>query len=321
MNKQTDLAGLYGPLERRGLSWGAVFGGVISSTAAGVLLSLLGTSLGLAIFKADPDSLMVLGLKSMIWFVVSGTIAMFICGWISSYFARTSSPLKGALHGLVAWSLATLLGLFIVGSGLGALVSGAGQLIGETLTISGQAMSEAGPKILQAAGGGATSLIKSQQEEIKSMLEPVKKTIQDGANTGKKSASDTMDALLNPSSQASNKLSEAVKDYFGASSDEKKEQLRQAVINQLAENTNLTTDQAAKVVDQWKERYDKATEKLKEKVQQAKEKAQEVAEDASTQLSKAAFAAFLTLLIGASASVAGAYMAVRRDPDQTTKTK
>ena len=295
------------------LRWAAVLGGVFGSMGIGVLLALLGLGLGLAVFKANASAVGALSIGSVIWFVISGVIAMFVCGWIAGIFARTRCLLKGILHGLLAWSLATLIGVAVVNTGVGVLVVGAGQVIGRTLSIAGQGFAAAVPKVAQ----GVNLIAQGQGKQIKSMGKQINQLLLNqtgGMNSPKgqvPSTDDWMNAVLNPQSELQGNIIQAFKAYIVNTDPSQQAKLRQAVVDQLTKNTNLTQDQAGQVVDKWQKQYQQLTQQLKAKAAQAKQKAQAAAEQASTQLSKAAFFSFFVLLLGACATVLGSWLGVR----------
>lgn len=311
-NEQTDYCS---STANKTLLWSAVFGGVLSSVGVGILLSLLG--FGLALFKADTDTLAMLGTGTVVWIVVSGLIAMFTCGWVASYCAKTCCLLRGSLHGLLAWALATVLGLAVINSGVGMLVSGAGQLIGKTLSVAGNSLSVEAQKAL--AGVGLVS--EGQTKQLKDMMKQVGQLLKQEAQqkSGIASSDDVVDAVLNPNSEVSANIKTALQDYLSNTDQGRTDALRQAVVEQLVKHTRLNKEQAVQVVNQWQQRYQKATETLQRKAKEAQAKAKEMAEAASTQLSKAAFAAFFTLLLGALVAVAGAAVAVRGRRYQKTE--
>ncbi len=95
-----------GPIKR--ISWAAVFGGVILAMVVQVLLSMLGTGIGLS--ALDPlqaqgtPSVGAFGIGAAIWWVISSLVALFIGGWVAGHLAGVPRSLDGALHGLLAWA-------------------------------------------------------------------------------------------------------------------------------------------------------------------------------------------------------------------------
>ncbi|GAB0118334.1 hypothetical protein [Acidisoma sp. 7E03] len=134
---------------RPGLSWSAVFGGAAVATAVTVMLTALGSGIGLA--SVSP---MAHDNPSAVTFTVGAAIWLIIVQWIASFFggylAGRLRPSLGGVHrdevtfrdtasGFVAWAVAALFAL-------GLLVSGAGSVIGSV-----------GQAVTAAAGGAQTT--------------------------------------------------------------------------------------------------------------------------------------------------------------------
>ncbi|MBA3659522.1 MAG: hypothetical protein H0W67_07990 [Gemmatimonadales bacterium] len=114
------------------LSWGAVFAGLVVATALQVVLTLLGTAIGLAAW--DPgDSARGLGIGAGIWAIVSILISLFVGGSTTGRLAGILTRKDGALHGVLLWGLSTILTLWLLASGVSALAGGAFRLAGGAL--------------------------------------------------------------------------------------------------------------------------------------------------------------------------------------------
>lgn len=116
------------PMERPGpfpwlkkASWGAIFAGTFMALVSQVTLSVLGAAVGLSSVDLTRQGLRHLGVGTMIWWIISAIIAMFIGGWVAGRLANTASRVDNALHGLVAWALTVVVSLVLLGGTLGAL--------------------------------------------------------------------------------------------------------------------------------------------------------------------------------------------------------
>jgi hypothetical protein len=93
------------------LRWGAIFGGAFAALAIWLLLYALGLALGLSTIDPDrPYTLQRTGLFTGIWGLATPLVALFIGGLVASRGAGVVDRGGGALHGLVVWSFATVLG-------------------------------------------------------------------------------------------------------------------------------------------------------------------------------------------------------------------
>jgi hypothetical protein len=112
---------------RSRISWGALFAGVFAGLAALVLLTLLGTALGLTWSEHTSRGEYVAS-GAAIWAAITGLIALFFGGFITSLCTAGESRLESVLYGIVLWGLtfACVAGIsfagarFAVGGALGA---------------------------------------------------------------------------------------------------------------------------------------------------------------------------------------------------------
>jgi hypothetical protein len=110
------------------ISWSAVFAGLILTLVTQLLLSLLGTGIGLS--TVDPATGETPGTETLsiaagIWWTISSFIALFIGGWAAAYLAGIPGRTEGIIHGLLTWGLATLLLVSLIGTAVGTLIGGA----------------------------------------------------------------------------------------------------------------------------------------------------------------------------------------------------
>jgi hypothetical protein len=152
------------------LRWGAIFGGAIAALAMWLLLYALGLALGLSTIDPNrPDTVRSSGLFTGIWGLVTPLVALFVGGLVASRGAGTIDRASGALHGLVVWSFATVLGAWglttiatsalsgIASMGKGAVTASAdtiarGGEVSETLPVDEQTGERAKETAIAAAG-------------------------------------------------------------------------------------------------------------------------------------------------------------------------
>ena len=111
------------------ISWGSIFAGAVVSLAIQLVLTLIGTAIGLATLNpatGDSPSGTSLGIGAAVWLVVSSLIALFAGGYVAG---RLGGTFNGWLHGLATWATvttATLILLATAAGGLAGAVSGLG---------------------------------------------------------------------------------------------------------------------------------------------------------------------------------------------------
>ncbi|GJH04560.1 hypothetical protein [Paraburkholderia terrae] len=126
------------------VSWGSVIAGVILSLTVYLILTVLGTAIGMSAFASLSryNPLEGYGFGSGAYLIVMTVIAVFT----GAYFAGRCAPVLGWLHGLLAWAVMILLMVYGATSLFGSAVSVAGSVASTGATIdaakagTGQAM-------------------------------------------------------------------------------------------------------------------------------------------------------------------------------------
>jgi hypothetical protein len=140
-----------------------VFTGVILSLIVYLILTVLGTAIGMSAFAplSRYNPLDGYGFGSGAYLIVMTVIAVFV----GAYFAGRCAPVLGWLHGLLAWAVMILLVVYGATSLFGAAVGAAGSVastaatVGATADRSGAENTVAGAltQRLQGAGASATA--------------------------------------------------------------------------------------------------------------------------------------------------------------------
>ena len=97
-----------------------------------VLLGLLGVAVGATITDPvgqDTPSARAMGIGAGLWWIVSGILALLAGGWATGRLAGLRRRWEAPLHGLVTWAITATAMLFLMGSALGSVVSGAFRLV------------------------------------------------------------------------------------------------------------------------------------------------------------------------------------------------
>jgi hypothetical protein len=137
------------------ISWGAVFGGLAAGMATFFLLALFGIAAGFT--AIDPTAAEPVGRVPTfagIWTGFSMLLGAFVGAYVAARMSGMSRRSDGLLHGFVAWGVSTLFFVYLVTTGIGALLGG-------TFAVLGQGVQAAAG----AAGGVATSPTAQQQME------------------------------------------------------------------------------------------------------------------------------------------------------------
>jgi len=278
------------------VSWGPIIAGAFAASTLTFMLMLLGSGLGLAMVSPWSGS----G-ASLTTFAVSGAIWLIVVQWLSSgvggYLAgrlRTKWVgvhtdevyFRDTAHGFLAWALATLLVVGVLGSALSAVL-GSGVQAASTVA-SGAAM---GASAGASANAGSASADNATSYLVDSLFRPADTTKLAAANPESDAAAVGQASRILIASAAAGEISADDKTYLS--------QL-------VAARTGLSEADAKARVDA-----------LVAKVEDAKVKAKQAADTARKGSATFALLGALSLVIGAFiASAAAALGGRQRDEEE-----
>ena len=99
------------------MRWSAIFGGLAVGLATSMLLTLLGTSVGLSLFDVgDPVSGNKFPIAASVWNTVSMVLSAFIGGYVAARGSGLKRNTDGILHAAVAWGMTMLIAVFMASS-------------------------------------------------------------------------------------------------------------------------------------------------------------------------------------------------------------
>ena len=140
------------------ISWSAVLAGAVVALAIHSALSILGIGIGLNAVDPQNHKHPIKGVPTMllIWMFVAGLISLFAGGYLSGRMSGTA-VYDSTIHGVITWSLATVVLAVLAGTSAGYLIGGTFRLLGAGVSavgsVAGGAMSAAG----HVAGGAASA--------------------------------------------------------------------------------------------------------------------------------------------------------------------
>lgn len=278
------------------ISWGPVVAGAFAASTLTLILMLLGSGIGLTMvspWSGESAGLTTVAVSTAVWLVVvqwlSSALGGYLTGrlrtkWVGIHTNETY--FRDTAHGFLAWALATLLVVFVLGSAMTAAV-GTGVQAASNVA-SGAAMGASGGATANADGTEASSMTGYFVDSMFRPTDPARL-----AAPGPEGAADA-------SAQATRILVASA--AAGEISDEDKTYLAQLV----AARTGLSQDDATARVDA-----------VLARAQEAKVQAQEAADAARKAGATFALLGALSLIIGAFiASVAAAIGGQQRDDDE-----
>jgi hypothetical protein len=259
------------------VSWASVFAGVAVALAVQVLLGMLGTGIGMStidpLHAGGTPSASALSIGAGLWWSVSSFIALVLGGWIAAQASGYLRHFDGLLHGLLVWALATLITIYVLGSAISSVASGAGSV----LTASAHGIAE--PK-------SSALLWDDIKEEAKALLSLQQANTPSGStraiHAGSRSAMLDLEFNL------------ALEQFLTTDKLDVKKTNHTKLINLLMARTGMSVDEATNRVNSWEQVY-----------QQAKQKAREAADNAAKAASWLALWGFFMIVLSAIAGAVG----------------
>lgn len=297
------------------ISWGAIFAGVVMALVTQLAFSLLGLGLGASAFNPyDGHSAGNWGIGTALYTLLSVLISLYVGGHVAGRLAGFPRKQDGMLHGLVAFGLTTLIGFYLLTSGLGQVIGGAGSLVSSVVNAAGKGAASAAPGLVDSAkqklqeGGADLSAIQDQVDQLlretgKPQLQP--ENLQNRAQGAVDQAQNT---AQNPAD-----LKDMVSRVFGQNGDVVKAADRDALINVIMSRTGKSRPEAEQIVNSYQQTFQHAKEKAQQLADEAKAKAMEAADAARKGAAQGALASTAALLLGALAAGLGGRVGTPRE--------
>ena len=272
------------------VSWGAILAGVAIALTVQFVLSLLGTGIGISTIDplqtGETPSAKAFSTGAALWWVVSFFFSLAIGGAIASHLAGFTTRLDGILHGLATWAVATLLGLYLVTSGIGSVISGAVNATGSVFQGIATGTVVAAPSVADKS----KEVLSDSDISWDSVKNQVQAAItQKPANGQLLPREDVMGSIRNLFNKSD---SATVED-------------RQAVIDIMVRNSNLSPEEADKKLSELETNYQAAAEMVKQKAEKAKDEAKVAADKTAKVVSQLAILAFFSFILSAVAAALG----------------
>ena len=306
------------------VSWGAIFAGGVITLVTQLLLSILGLGIGASTINpaSEQNPASGFGTGAGIWFALTTLISLFAGGWVAGRLAGIPRATDSSLHGLLTWSLATLLLFYLLTTTIGSLIGGTFRVLGSGLSMAGTAAAASAPAIAGAAqdqmqkSGIDMSSIRSEIE--KTLRQTGKPELQPGAiqneanvavNQVQNAAGDAASDPANSDTAVSallDRISKSGEKTFNAAD-------REALVNIVMARTGKSRPEAEATVASYQQTYEKAQVQYEQTKAQAEQKAREVGQKTADGVASAALWASLALLLSGLAAAVGGYLATPKD--------
>lgn len=308
----------------RRISWGAVFAGTVLALVLQLSLSLLGLGIGLGTIDPlqEQNPMSGIGTGAIIWWVVSMLVSLYLGATVASRLAGMPRPTDGLLHGLLTWSLVTLLTFYLLTTAVGRIIGGVTGVAGRALTGVGQGIAAVAPQAGQAAKDELQRQgidLDNIKQEARQLLRQTGKPALNPDNLENQARAASRDARTEArqSARNPNMADENFDDLIdrltsraetiGNAAD------RDAAVNVVMNRTGKSRAESEQIVDNWIAAGKQVQAKYEQAKVQAEAKARELGDDAAEGLSKAALLAALGLGLGAAAAAFGGWKATPHD--------
>ncbi|HEX2921229.1 MAG TPA: hypothetical protein VHO50_08705 [Bacteroidales bacterium] len=257
------------------VSWAAVFGGTLIMLITLMLLSLLGIGIGIGSINPLDEARPMegVGTGALIWWVISNLLAVFTGAYTASKLTNLSYRSSGLLHGILSWSLFTIISFTLMTTAIGGIISGIGGTVSKSLSAVGKGVSEIAPLAKQV-----------DTDRINRMIQDA--LSQNNENTGMGSSAEGQEFDLD--------MMAVVQEVFIQDGKINTNVDRQQVVNAVADNSSLSRQDAERAADVIIQQY----QEMQPQLQQLKVKAQETGQEVADVVSKAAIWAFVALVLG-----------------------
>ena len=326
MKKFTNLNS-YEAEPRKGVSWRAIFAGTITVLSVLLVLNLIGLSIGLGSIDPTEESnpLNGIGTGTIIWWILSNLIALFIGGFVAARVGVSFATNSGIVQGIMTWALYTIISAWLLTSAVGSIISGVGSVVGGVLTSAKDVVAEqVGPVVNKQLENVDISLDESKKE-FYALLEDTDKENLDPDELEEKADNVTSDAEDEGQDAAKSpgQIDAEVEEIFGNAKNEFEgtfEALdKEALVNILMERTDMSESEAEETVDNYVASYENLREKSEEFLEKTKEQANETSEDVAEAVAGAAIYLAIALILGAIVAAAGGFLGVKNLRDDYEK--
>lgn len=303
------------------ISWRSIFAGLVTFIALSILFSLIGSAIGFGVTDfTSSNPLDGVGMGLIIWIIVALVISLAAAGYIAGLTANRS----GFIHGFLTWAISVVVMFWLMASAvnmafgaLGNVLGFGGQVVGDTVGTAVDTVSSLSQDAFDAIAGEVNIDTDELQQSVTDVLEDteieqlqpdylegqMQATIDDITNAGYAVVVDGEDLQTQVDEVVAN-IQERV-DAIGQELDE------DALAEAVANNTELTEQEAEEAVANIQEAYGNATEQatqalenaqdavadLQVQAQQAIDEAAVVAEDVSNETSKYSIYIFIGLIL------------------------
>lgn len=256
------------------LSWRAIIAGAIAAIAIHLLLTTLGFAIGMDLIPESGAQSLAIG--AGLWWLISGSIALFCGGWIAGHTNRSIERKDAMLQGFLQWGVVTGISALLVTSALGSLLGGALQLTGQ--------IGQAAGATVQAVIPQNVTLPGSQQVPWQRVERQIKQLI---------------DSYAPQSVEDGNVQFVNLARTFLTSSESERQERREELLATLRQDLGITEAESQQLIQELEQTWQRTQQEISQVWQQTQETVVEAAGTTAETTSTAAWWTFASLLLGA----------------------
>lgn len=300
-------AGLPGTSAISRVRWGAVLAGLAVTLALQFVLYLVGLALGLGAYDVG-DRAKPFGIGAAVWLLLVPLVALFIGGMTTGRLAGVIERKDGFLHGVLTWSLATLVGVWLLSNGIGAVAGNtfrlAGNVVGATATVAGQGIAAATSAAASQVSGGDLDLASLRRE----VDEALRQTGDPSLRTDSLQADARQAQQVARGGASNEQLTTELGDLIRDRADNLD---RQDLVNVIAARTELSQAEAERLADRVQSFASRARSQVGEQVAEVRTSAGEVVDEGASNVAGGIWLALLALGLSLAAAVFGTLRTAR----------
>lgn len=303
----------------KGISWKAIFAGTVTTLSVMLILNLIGLAIGL--WSIEPteagNPMSGIGTGAVIWWVISNLIVLFIGGYVAARVGVSFQSTNGVIQGIMTWALYALISAWLVTTVLGSIISGVGNAVGGVLSTTGEIIQDQLSPVIKEQFEDIEFSLNDAREEFYALLEDTGKDALDPQrleSQAERSAADARREVTSTRNQ-SRKADVNVDRIFNKSKNRFEQSFeaidKQALVNVLAERTDMNENEAKRAVDNILGEFESAGEEFNAFMSQTKEQAKEKAENVAESVASASMYLAIALILGIIAAALGGYLGVK----------
>lgn len=305
------------------ISWGAVLAGAVLALVIQLSLSLLGLGIGLGTIDplTEQNPMAGIGVGAAIWWVATTLVSLYLGAGVAARLAGMPRPTDGLLHGLLTWSVVTLLTFYLLTTTVGRIIGGVTSVAGRALSGISSGVAAVAPQ----AGDAIQNELQSQGLDLRDLKQQARLLLRQTGKaqlapdnlerqaraTGQVAKDEAGQAAANP--QQANQSFDDVIDQLTRRADNIGNAVdRDAAVNVVMQRTGKSRAESEQIVDNWIATAKEARAKFDQAKTQAAATARKAGDAAAEGLSKAALLAALGLGLGAAVAAFGGWRTAPR---------